>query len=215
MDQTTTLTRAKSLQFIDGEQVHRLGEFSQLIEALDRFHGEHTQAMDDLMLTQERPAPENNHLLIRAAWQHDRYVGIKLVTVFPDNPNQGEGLPAVQAMMVVFDGHNGRPMALVDGTALTYRKTAADSALGSRYLCRDNARTMLMVGAGGLARYLVQAHLTVRPAIDLVLVWNRTSKRANALVQTLTDSGVRAEVVHDLEPAVRRADLICCATASP
>ena len=203
------------MQFIDGEQVHKLGEFSLLIDALEHFHVEDTDAIEDLMLTQRRAHLDSNHLLVRTAWQHDRHIGVKLITVFPGNPNVRETLPAVQAVVVLFDGQTGSPTAFIDGTALTYRKTAADSALGSRFLCRNDAATMLMVGAGGLAPYLVQAHLTVRPSIDTVLVWNRTPKRAIALTRRLSDMGIHAEIASELEIAARNSDLICCATSSP
>ena len=106
------------------------------------------------------------------AWQPGAALGVKLVTVFPDNPAAGR--PSVQALYVLFDGSDGSPVALIDGTELTYRKTAADSALGARFLARDDASTLLMVGAGGLAPHLIAAHRAVRPSISRVLVWNRT-----------------------------------------
>ena len=202
------------MRFIDSDQVHTLADFPGLIEALNQYHGEDTDAMEDLMLTQTLDSANANHLLIRAAWSHGRSVGIKLVTVFPDNPSQSPDLPAVQAIVVLFDGIDGRPVAIIDGTALTYRKTAADSALGARYLCSPTAKTMLMVGAGGLAPYLIQAHHAVRPSLDTVLVWNRTHERAIKLAQMVAESGLHVAVVDELADAAARADLICCATAS-
>jgi ornithine cyclodeaminase len=92
----------------------------------------------------------------------------------------------------------------MDATALTYRKTAADSALGSKLLSQPDAETLLMVGAGGLAPYLIAAHRAIRPSIRRVLVWNRSPDRAAAL----------GEEVADLEAAARSADIISCATAS-
>ena len=71
------------------------------------------------------------------------------MTVFPGNTGLTDPRPSVQAVYLLFDGTNGAPLALIDGTELTYRKTAADSALGSRLLSRPDASTLLMVGAGG------------------------------------------------------------------
>jgi ornithine cyclodeaminase len=113
----------------------------------------------------------------------------------------------VQAVYLLFDGTNGAPLALIDGTELTYRKTAADSALGSRLLSRRDASTLLMVGAGGLAPHLVAAHRAVRPSIERVLLWNRTRARAEA---SAADLG--AEVIDDLGTAVPQADIVCTAT---
>jgi ornithine cyclodeaminase len=142
------------------------------------------------------------------AWQAGESIGIKLVTIFPRNPTSG--LPSVQAVVVLFDGETGEALALIDGTELTYRKTACDSALGSQLLSRDDAATMLMVGAGGLAPHLIAAHRTVRPSIDRVLIWNRSAERARAAV----DAGFADEAVDDLEVAARAADVICTATMS-
>jgi ornithine cyclodeaminase len=127
--------------------------------------------------------------------------------VFPDNPTTN-GLPSVQAVVVLFDGATGQPLALIDGTELTYRKTAADSALGSRFLSRPDSRTMLMVGAGGLAPHLIAAHRAVRPSIERVVVWNRTRAKAERLV----DDGIAGDVADDLAVAVAAADIVCTAT---
>jgi alanine dehydrogenase len=139
------------------------------------------------------------------AWRPGEAVGVKLVTVFP--ANLAAGRPSVQALYVLFDGADGSPVALVDGTELTYRKTAADSALGARFLAREDAATLLVVGAGGLAPHLVAAHRAVRPSIERVLVWNRTRSRAVALADA-----VGGEVVDDLAGAVAAADVVSTAT---
>jgi ornithine cyclodeaminase/alanine dehydrogenase-like protein (mu-crystallin family) len=146
------------------------------------------------------------------AWQPGVAMGSKLITLMPDNPDR-TGLPAIQALYALFDGHNGSPLAAMDGTALTYRKTAADSGLGSRLLSRRDAKVLLMVGAGGLASYLVAAHLAARPSLKLVLVWNRRMEKAETLARSLAATGIAASS-SELEPAVRQADIISCATAS-
>ncbi|HTN96600.1 MAG TPA: Gfo/Idh/MocA family oxidoreductase, partial [Nordella sp.] len=85
----------------------------------------------------------------------------------------------------------------------------ADSALGSRLLSSPEARILLMVGAGGLAPYLIAAHRAVRPSIDKVYVWNRDRAKAEKLAQA-----VKARVVDDLEEAAGQADIISCATST-
>jgi ornithine cyclodeaminase/alanine dehydrogenase-like protein (mu-crystallin family) len=132
-------------------------------------------------------------------------MGTKVVTVFPGNRE----LPTIQALYALFDGKNGAPLAILDGTALTYRKTAADSALGSRLLSHPEAHTLVMVGAGALSPYLMDAHKALRPSINRVLIWNRDPAKANKLAKNLG-----AEVAGDLEGAVRKADIVCCATAA-
>jgi alanine dehydrogenase len=128
-----------------------------------------------------------------------------VVTVFPGNRE----LPVVQALYALFDGKTGEPLGVLDGTALTYRKTAADSALGSRLLSDPQSRILVMVGAGALSPYLIEAHRAIRPSIDRVFIWNRDRARAAKLAHRLG-----AEPADDLERAVRQADIISCATSS-
>ena len=200
------------MRFIDARQVHQACDYLALTDALQRFHAEDPAAIDDILLTESSGSSTVTHFIARAAWQRDRAAGIKLVTVFPDNPMDTPELPAVQAVFVLFDGRDGRPQAIIDGTALAYRKTAADSALGSRLLSSPDVKTLLMVGAGGLAPHLVRAHLAVRPSIAKVLLWNRTRWRAVSVSESLAEDGVEISVVDDLASAARESQLICCAT---
>jgi ornithine cyclodeaminase/alanine dehydrogenase-like protein (mu-crystallin family) len=191
---------------IDGDEVARMGDYSALVDAIEAAHRRRPAAVERIVYG---PEGRSERLLALPAWQADEAIGIKLVTVFPDNPS-ANGLPSVQAVVVLFDGSTGEPLALIDGTELTYRKTAADSALGSRFLSRHDSRTLLMVGAGGLAPHLVAAHRAVRPSIERVVVWNRTRAKAEQLVA----AGVADAVADDLAAGVADADVICTATLS-
>ena len=194
----------RELLILDGPDVARLGDYLTLVDALEVAHRQPPAAVERIVYG---PDGHAERLLALPAWQEGEAIGVKLVTVFPGNP-AANGLRSVQAVVVLFDGRTGEPLALIDGTELTYRKTAADSALGSRFLSRPDSRTMLMVGAGGLAPHLIAAHRAVRPSIARVVVWNRTLEKAASLV----DDGVADAVADDLAAAVAEADMICTAT---
>jgi len=195
------------LPWIPADAVHELLPYADLVDALAAGH---LLPPADVRRTVYGPEGSDQVYLGLPAWQPGHAIGVKLVTVFPGNLAVGK--PSVQAVYVLFDGTDGSPQATMDGTALTYRKTACDSALGSRFLSRPDSRTLLLVGAGGLGPHLVAAHRTVRPSLDQVLVWNRTRTRAEALVAELAASGVAAAVADDLDGAVARADIVCTAT---
>jgi len=148
-------------------------------------------------------------LLLMPAWQQDRHIGVKVVTVFPGNGERG--LPAVMGNYFLLDGATGAPLALMDGQSLTARRTAAASALAADYLARRDASRLLMVGTGTLAPQLIAAHRAVRP-IKAVAIWGRTPAKAAALAERLTADGIAAAPAPDLEAAVRAADVISCAT---
>ena len=198
------------MKFYSADEVHRLLDYDYLVSGLGRLHREDTDGLDRLTLSQPDHRGDPAHFLLLPAWQRDQAIGVKLVTVFANNDR--EIVPAVQAIYALFDGRNGEPQALIDGTALTLRKTAADSALGSHALARSDVAVMLMVGAGALAPHLIQAHLAVRPSIKEVLLWNRTPARAHAVIEALSLPGCHLAVADDLQAAARRADLISCAT---
>lgn len=194
------------MAIIDADEVARSGGYLELVDALHAGHLRPPALVERIVYG---PSESDQGFMALPAWQPGEAIATKLVSIFPGNP-VATGLPSVQAVVVVFDGTDGRPLALIDGTELTYRKTAADSALGSRLLSRPDARTLLMVGAGGLAWHLIAAHRAVRPSIDRVLIWNRTTAKAEALVS----AGIADERVADLDAAVAEADVICTATMS-
>jgi ornithine cyclodeaminase len=150
-------------------------------------------------------------LLLMPAWTEagDRFLGCKMVTVFPDNAKNGQ--PSVYGNYVLMSGATGEPLAIMDGRTLTAWRTAAASALAARYLAREDATHIVMVGAGALAPHLVRAHAAVRP-IRRVTLWNRTHGRAVSLAFGLAVTGIETEVADDLEAAVRGADIMSCAT---
>jgi alanine dehydrogenase len=152
-------------------------------------------------------------LLLMPAWTGgsatEQFLGCKIVTVFPDNAKSGR--PSVYGSYFLMSGETGEPIAVLDGSALTAWRTAAASALAARHLAREDARHLVMVGAGTLAPHLVRAHASVRP-IRKVTLWNRTRSRAVALAFGLAVGGIETEVTDDLEDAVREGDIVSCAT---
>jgi alanine dehydrogenase len=148
-------------------------------------------------------------LLLMPAWQPGRHIGIKTVSVFPDNAKLGHG--SVAATYLLLDARTGLPKAVIDGEAITLRRTGCASALAASYLVRQDAQHLLMVGAGSLAPHLIRAHCAVRN-YTRIEIWNRNRARAEAVAAKLSDLGV--VVVDDLETAVRAADAISCATLS-
>ena len=199
------------MHLIDAARVHDLLPYDALIPALIEAHLADIDARQSVVLDQPSTEGGIDNFLALPAWQRGRAIGAKLVTVFPENETNGSGLPSVQAVYALFDGRDGRPRAIVDGTALTLRKTAADSGAGAHFLAHTEARSLLMVGAGAMAPHLIQAHLAARPTIDRVWIWNRTPERAQTLAEALDLPGVAVLAVGTLDHA-READVISCAT---
>ncbi|MGH9417963.1 MAG: ornithine cyclodeaminase family protein [Terriglobales bacterium] len=135
-------------------------------------------------------------------------LGAKLVTVFP--ANAARGLPGHQALIALFDGSTGAPLAVLDGEMLTAARTAAVSAVATRTLARPDARILAVLGTGVQARAHLQALPLVRPFTEIRIA-GRSSERATALAQ----STPAATPATSFEAAVRGADVVCCCTHAP
>jgi ornithine cyclodeaminase/alanine dehydrogenase-like protein (mu-crystallin family) len=196
------------MHFVSGADVSRILTFPLLIAAMENAHRRPKAEVLDGFLGDEKA-----QYVIRSAVERGRYMASKMFTSFPANLAAGK-MPAVQAVCVLFDGSNGRPLAVIDGTAITHWRTAADSALGAKFLAPENPEILLAVGAGEMAEWLVRAHRTVRPSLRRVLIWNRTMARAAALAARLREAGIEAEVTSALDAATGVADVITTCTRS-
>lgn len=197
--------------YADPAQTHELLDYPGLLNALFQGHKDsslpfaHSVAFDD-------PAGGPDRFVNLTAWEPKGEIAVKLVGVFPANLNMEPPQATVQGLVALFDGTTGAPLVTCDGDALTVRKTMAVSGLGARFLVREDAKLLLVVGAGGLAPHAIQAHMAARPSIDRVMIWNRTRARAEKIVAALPSLPATVEVVDDLDAAVAEADVISCVT---
>lgn len=150
-------------------------------------------------------------LLLMPAWQEGGRLGVKTVSIYPDN--QKRGLPGLHSVFILYDATTGVPLAFLDGNVITSRRTAAASALAAKYLSRPDSHSLLVVGAGRVASLVPEAYREVRP-IEEVKVWDINPAMAASLVVRLRRSGWRAQVAPSLEAAAAEADIISCATLS-
>lgn len=199
------------LRMIDAGAVEAALPYGRLVEALREGFRAGAGVPTRHHHAVPRPGQEPAILLLMPAWREGDVTGVKLVHIA--RGNELKGLPSVQGLYVLFDGPTGTPLAVMDGAALTTRRTAAASALAASYLARPDARVLTMVGAGAMAPHLVRAHAAVRPIAE-VRLWNRSRPRAEAVVAELAADAMQVAVVDDLEAAVRSADIVSCATLS-
>lgn len=181
------------------------------VETLRRAHATREAPLKDTNVIDD-PGGGPDRFVNLTAWSAGRTIAVKLVGVFPGNPALPAPEPSVQGLVALFDGRTGRALMTCDGAALTYRKTAADSALGADLLARKDARTLAVLGAGGLAPHVIAAHRAVRPGIDRLLLWNRSRARAEALAASLAAEGLAVTVVDAPDAALPEADIVSAVT---
>ncbi len=196
--------------FTDSEIIAHL-DWQPLIEALREGFRRGAQSPPRPHYAVSVPGGRDATLLLMPAWSEGRHIGLKTVTVFPDNGRLG--LPAVGSHYMLMSAKDGRLVATFDGSELTSRRTAAASALASSYLSRPDARRLLVVGTGRLSPNLAAAHASVRP-LEVIAIWGRDPSKAEAVVRNLAEQGIKAVVAGDLEQEVRQADIVSCGTLS-
>jgi ornithine cyclodeaminase len=139
---------------------------------------------------------------------------VKVVSIIPQNP--GAGLPLVRAALLLMDGTDGSPAALMEGTSLTALRTGAASGLATDLLARKDSRVLAMIGAGAQAETQVAGVCTVRE-IDEVRVYARDPAHVRKFIDSISGcQGIpeRLIAVPDPREAVEGADIICTATTS-
>jgi ornithine cyclodeaminase len=146
-------------------------------------------------------------LLSRAAWISGLGMAVKTATIFPGNAQTGK--PTINGGVNLYSDADGTLEAVVDFHLVTKWKTAGDSLHAARMLARPDSRAITLIGAGTVARSMVEAYSAAFPGARFT-VWNRTPEGAERMAAELP--GVTA--TGDLEAAVRNADIICTATMS-
>ena len=194
------------MKVISAVELAGIAGYSDIVEALR----EGFRADIETPVRHHHETSPASTLLLMPAWSND-WTGLKTVIVKTDNA--AKNLPTVQASYLLIKNGTGETVAIMDGTELTRRRTAAASALAADYLARPDASTLVLVGAGALGGHFVRAHAAVRP-VRKVFIYNRSPEKAAALAAELVREGFQATATADLEAAVRQADIVSCVTTS-
>ena len=208
------MTQSAVLRVFDADQIDAALTMERLIEGLAQAFAADIEVPLRHHHTLAHPEAEAT-LLLMPAWTRPGaltpYLGTKVVSVFPANSRLNQ--PSIYGSYLLMDGATGQPLCCLDGARLTVWRTAAASALAARTLAPPHPTRLLMVGAGALAPFLIRAHCAVR-SYQQIALWNHRPERAHALASQLQAEGLPVTVVEALEPAVRAADVVSCATLS-
>lgn len=185
-----------------GPEIEPRLSWSGLTDALEAGHRMPRAKIGDTLLQQGK-----NTLLSRSAWIAGMGIAVKSATIYPGNP--ANGLPSVNGSVCLFAEDTGMLEALVDFGLVTKWKTAGDSLLAAKKLARPDSRVILLVGAGAVARSMVEAYGSAFPGAQFI-VWNRSAEGASRFAARVPGM----TITHDLPGAVAAADIICTATMS-
>lgn len=197
---------------IHQEELEQLLDFPTLIDTLEAaFQSDFTVPMRHHHDYPNPKAGVDSTLLLMPAWEDGLLFGVKIVTVSPNNSTLQ--LPAIQGIYLLFDVPTGQPLAQIEAKTLTTRRTAATSALASKYLSRPDSDSLLMVGTGALAPNLILAHAAIRP-IKKVYIWGRNFEKAQTLAASLEQEVFDCIPVQTIQEVLPEVAIISCATLS-
>lgn len=196
------------MQFFDQAAVAQALPYPTLVDALASGL---QQAIESPTRSHFEPNHDASTVLIMPAWKAQQMMGVKLVSIWPGN--SAKGLSAVSGVYVLISCDDGRPLAVLDGTELTQRRTAAAAALAARILARKNSHTLAILGTGSLSAPLALAHTSVMH-FQKVLVWGRSLQKAQLVVDSLAAMGVVAHACDDLQGTLASADVVAAATTA-
>lgn len=196
------------MQFIAKEDVERLAPYGPLVEALAKGLRE---PIESPPRSHFNPNHDASAVLIMPAWKPHQVMGTKIVSIWPENNARGQS--AVSAIYVVTSCKDGTPLAVIDGTELTLRRTAAAAALAARMLARPKSTRLLVVGSGALSAHMAMAHHSVF-SLSEITIWGRQLEKAQSVVATLARAGITARATDDLQQALANTDIVAAATTA-
>ena len=153
------------------------------------------------------------HVKSAALTDGPRYTAVKVNGNFPDN-RQRHGLPTIQGAIILCDGNDGFPLALMDSIEVTAQRTAAATAVAAKYLARPDCSVATVIGCGLQGGIQLEALLHILP-IEKVYAFDTDQDAARAFAQTMTARfKVPVTAVGDFAEAARTSDAIVTCTSS-
>jgi ornithine cyclodeaminase/alanine dehydrogenase-like protein (mu-crystallin family) len=198
--------------FLDADAIGGAITIGELVDRVEDAFREVAAGRDRSPLRSHVSLDDGDLLLMPGVRVGGAGASVKLVTVMPGNVARGR--PTVQAIIAWFDAATGEPVALLDGPTVTAMRTGAASGVATRLLAREDARALVVIGAGVQAEWQVRAVMAVRP-IERVIVCTRSAGTRESFAARMREvTGIDVSPGPDVETAVRAADVVCCATTS-
>ncbi|MFJ7407085.1 MULTISPECIES: ornithine cyclodeaminase family protein [unclassified Lysinibacillus] len=212
------------IRILSKEDVKKLISMQQVIEVVESVYKAKSDGLTDVWPTVFYEFNRGKaDLDIKSGYLKSKQLfGHKTVTWFGDNTEKG--IPTLIGMIAVFDAETGMPIGMTDAAYITGMRTGAAGALGAKYLAREDAENLLIVGAGNQAIFQIAATLTTIPTIKKVRVASQQLANAKSFVEGISQQlkhqfginvdNIKFEAVDDLEQAVNDSHIIITVTPS-
>lgn len=198
--------------YINAEEQEKLLNMEEVVDAVAQSLRAYSEGKTDTPLRYVLPFNEDNRYLVMPALSDElKIVGLKTVTVAPNNSKQGKN--TIVGTVILSDYETGETLAVLEGSYLTKIRTGAISGVATQYLARNDASTLCVIGTGDQAQGLIEAVLAVRD-IKRIQCFNRTYDKAVKFSEMVQQQHkeLEVEVYERVEHAIAGADVIVTAT---
>lgn len=128
--------------------------------------------------------------------------------------NKKIGLPRSVHTVILNDQRTGIPISIMPGNLISSMRTGAVPGVGAKYLAKDNASTLALIGAGVISKTCAIGILTACRSINQIYIYDVMEAPAKSLSEYLQNVfTIRTNVVDSIEEAVINADIINTATS--
>ena len=118
----------------------------------------------------------------------------------------------ITGSVILSDYETGETLSILDGGFLTKVRTGAISGVATKYLAKENAKTLSVIGAGVQAEGLIEAILAVRD-IENIHIASRTFEKAENFAQNIRNRfNIKVSVFKSADEAIDSADIVVTAT---
>lgn len=198
--------------YINAEEQEKLLNMEEVVDAVAQSLRAYSEGKTDTPLRYVLPFNEDNRYLVMPALSDElKIVGLKTVTVAPNNSKQGKN--TIVGSVILSDYETGETLAVLEGSYLTKIRTGAISGVATQFLARNDASTLCVIGTGDQAQGLIEAVLAVRD-IKRIQCFNRTYDKAVKFAEMVQQQHkeLEVEVYERVEHAIASADVIVTAT---
>ncbi|MCD8909803.1 ornithine cyclodeaminase family protein [Staphylococcus gallinarum] len=198
--------------YINAEEQEKLLNMEEVVDAVAQSLRAYSEGKTDTPLRYVLPFNEDNRYLVMPALSDElKIVGLKTVTVAPNNSKQDKN--TIVGSVILSDYETGETLAVLEGSYLTKIRTGAISGVATQYLARNDASTLCVIGTGDQAQGLIEAVLAVRD-IKRIQCFNRTYDKAVKFAEMVQQQHkkIEVEVYERVEHAIAGADVIVTAT---
>lgn len=196
------------------KDLERVLSMKDVIEAVEKAFLElyHEKAKVPLRTILEVEKHDGFLLYMPSYLESSEALAVKVVSLYPENPKKG--LPSVLASILLNDPKSGKPLAFMEGTYITAMRTGAASGVATKYLAREDAKIVGIIGAGVQARTQLWAVCEVRN-VEKAYVYDINKEKSQNFAEEMSKKfEIKIDVADSPREVVENSDILIVATTA-